>query len=122
MAHLHVYRGELAKVTVVVALHFHVKDLGVDHLAVGDQHVTQQVQHVLADALQLRLNHFSVLVDQLDVTAALVRLSVLDGAHCAPGCAPAADRVFVRHREQVALLIGKLAHLSQHKRTSVSIL
>ena len=87
--HLLVTRGELAQVAVVVTTHFHVEDLGLSNLTVRDEYISKQIENVLADSIQLSFDHTSVLVDELDVTAALIRLTVLNGAHGTPSCASA---------------------------------
>ena len=91
VSHLLVTRGELAQVAVVVTTHFHVEDLSLSNLTVRDEYISKQIENVLADSIQLSFDHTSVLVDELDVTAALIRLTVLNGAHGTPGCASATN-------------------------------
>ena len=59
----HVAARKFAQVPVIVAAHFHVKDLGVGDFALGDEHVLEQTQHVLAKFKQLRLDLLFVPLD-----------------------------------------------------------
>ena len=95
--YLHLTRSKFAKIAIVVSAHLHVEDFGLCHLRVGNEHILEQVEHVLANAVQLCLDHLAVLVDQLEVSAALVRLSVLNSADCAPRSTSTAHRVLVRY-------------------------
>ena len=77
--YLRLSRGKLAEVSVVVTAHFHVEDLGLGDLSLLDQLVLKEVKHLLADEVELTLDLLAVPLDQLEVLAALVLFSVLDG-------------------------------------------
>ena len=76
---LHFSGSELAKIAIVVSAHLHVEHLGFSSLRVGDQNVSEQREHILADLVQLSFNHLAVLVDQLNVLASLISLTILNG-------------------------------------------
>ena len=61
--YLHLTRSEFAKIAIVIASHLHVEDLGFGDLRVWDEDVFEQVEHVLANAIQFRLDHLAILVD-----------------------------------------------------------
>lgn len=82
---------ELAEVSVVVAQHLHVEHFRIGcHRCVWNQGLLEQMNHILAQLIQLELNLLSVPVDQVKVLAAFVLLLVLDRTDCAPGSSPRA--------------------------------
>ena len=64
-------------------------------MRVGNQYILKQIEHVLADAIEFKLDHLAVLVDELEMATALVRLTVLNRANSAPRSTPASHRVLV---------------------------
>jgi len=75
---LHFTGSKFAEVTIVVTAHLHVEDLGVGDLRVWNEHILEQIEHVLADAIEFRLDHLAILVDQFEMSAAFVSLTVLN--------------------------------------------
>lgn len=90
--------------------HLVVEDLGLPGLGLGNQGLVQNIQHILANLLQLGLNLLTVVADDSDVLlGALGLLLLLDGGDNAPRRTAGADDVLVRDGEQVALVDGELA-------------
>lgn len=103
-----VARSELGEVTVVVTLpvveheytyffvsfipsqkqgdvHLVVENLGLARLGLGDERLVQDIEYILADALELLLDLLAVLADGLDVLLrALGLFLLLDGGDDAP--------------------------------------
>ncbi len=77
---------EFAQISIVITLHLEEEDFGLGVLGILDQHVVQQVDHVIADVLQLLLDLRTVTLDDVDVARALQLLLVLNGRNSAPGC------------------------------------
>lgn len=90
--------------------HLVVEDLGLASLSLGDQGLVQNVQHILADLLQLGLDLLTVVADDADVLlGALGLLLLLDGGDDTPRGTAGTDDVLVRDGQQVALVDGELA-------------
>ena len=89
---------DLAHVSVVVALHFLVEDLGLFVLGALDE-AFKQLENIVTEAAQLILDSLLVLFDEVDVLAValglLVVLVLLDVRERAPGSSARGNRVFV---------------------------
>lgn len=86
-----------------------VEDLAFASLSLGDQALVEDVEHILADLLKLKLDLLAVLADDIDVLArALGLLFLLDAGDDAPGSTAGADDVLVGHGEKVALVDSEL--------------
>mmetsp|Transcript_43197 Transcript_43197/g.102914 ORF Transcript_43197/g.102914 Transcript_43197/m.102914 type:complete len:286 (-) Transcript_43197:20-877(-) len=106
---------ELCNVAVVVSLHLLVEYLGLTAAGLCDQLVVQKCEDGVADGLQLVLNLLAVLLCIGGVLrVALGRLLLHDARDDAPRSTARAHSVLVGHRQQVALLYGKLAALVAH--------
>jgi hypothetical protein len=124
-------RGELGKVAVVVTLpvgllasdyrvtqisqdllnaHLVVENLGLASGGIGNEALVENVEDILADLFELRLNLLAVVLDGGDVlVGALGLLLLLNGGDDAPRGTAGADDVLVGNAEQVALVNGELA-------------
>jgi len=82
-----------------------VEDLGFTRLGLGNQGLVQDVEDILADLLELRLDLLTVLADGRDMlVGALGLLLLLDGRDNAPGSTSSADDVLVGNRQEIALV------------------
>ncbi|GER27328.1 ribonuclease HII [Striga asiatica] len=100
---------ELRQVTMIVALHLQVEDLGVAAGGRSNEFGVEEPEDAVADVGELRLDLGSVTLDGGHValvTAALLLL--LDGGDDPPGGAAGAYDVLVGDGEEVALLHGEL--------------
>jgi len=87
-----------------------VENLGLAGSGVGDEGLIEDIEDVLADLLELRLDLVAVVADGGDVlVGALGLLLLLDRRDNAPAGAAGANDVLVGDREEVALVDGKLA-------------
>ena len=87
-----------------------IEDLRLASCSVGDQALVENVEHILADLLQLGLDLLTVLADDADVLVrAFGLLLLLDAGDDAPRSTTRADDVLVSHGEKVTLVNGKLA-------------
>ena len=88
---------------VRTGLHLLVEDGGLGALRLLDQLLIEQLQDVVADRIELRLNLDLVGADEVSIGRALLGLLILDRADDAQRRAPGAHHVLVRDRDQVAL-------------------
>jgi hypothetical protein len=89
--------------------HLVVEDLGLARLGLGDERVVEDVEDILADLLELRLDLLAVVADGAEVLLrALGVLLLLDGRNDAPRRASGTDNVLVGDGQQVALVHGEL--------------
>jgi hypothetical protein len=85
-----------------------VEDLGLARLGLGDKGVVEDVEHILADLLELGLDLLAVVADGADVLlGALGLLFLLDRGDDAPRGAPGTDDVLVGDGQKVALVNGE---------------
>ena len=103
--------GELGQVSVVVALHLVVEDLGLASAGVRYEVLVEQAEYVGTDLLELLLDLRAIGAHERIVAALLL---LLDGAGDAPRGASRTNHVLVRHAEQVALLDGQLGVVCGH--------
>lgn len=90
-------------------VHLVVKDLGLARFGLGDERLVEDVEHILADLLQLGLNLLAVVADDGDVLlGALGFLLLLDGRNNAPRGTAGANHVLVGDREEIALVDSEL--------------
>lgn len=112
------------------SVHLVVEDLGLAGGGVGDQALVENVQHVLADLLELQLDLGAVVADGADVLIrALLLLLLLDRRDDAPRRSPCTDDVLVGDRQEVALVdrelaakLGHLLHVRYHLIVSLGLL
>ena len=84
---LPVSREEFTKVAVVIALHLHVENFSVGLSRVDDEGVSEQVDNVLADVVELILKLGAVPLNEVDVLASFVFFLVLNGNNSSPSYA-----------------------------------
>jgi len=100
---------ELRKVTVVIALHLEVEDLGLSVVGGRDEVLVQEFKNRRADLLELALDDCTVLLDALHVLGVTLGLFLgLDAADDTPGGTAGTDNVLVGYGKEVALLNRKL--------------
>mmetsp|Transcript_15504 Transcript_15504/g.41572 ORF Transcript_15504/g.41572 Transcript_15504/m.41572 type:complete len:326 (-) Transcript_15504:6-983(-) len=124
--------AELGEVTVVVALHLEVENLGLSGGGLADKVVVEEREDLVADFVELSLNGLTVVLDDLELhgIGVLGALLGLDGGDDAEGRAPGANDVLVGYREQVALLereVGvrhfrELLHVLHHLLVALGLL
>ena len=109
---------ELGEVTVVIALHLVVEDLGLLGGGVGDEGLLDDAEDVIADVDELGLDLGLVVLDDGHLVGIAL---LLDGGNDAPGRTAGADDVLVGDGEEVALLngellglLGNLLHVGDH--------
>ena len=86
-----------------------IEHLALTSLGLWDQAVVEDVEHILAHVLELRLNLLAVLANDADMLLrALGLLFLLDAGDDAPRGTARADHVLVRHGEEIALIDCKL--------------
>lgn len=89
-------------------LHLVVKDLGLASLGLRNEGLVKNVEHILANPLQLILNFLAVITDDSDMLlGALGFLLLLDGGNDAPGGTAGTDHVLVRDGEKVTFINGQ---------------
>jgi len=89
--------------------HLVVEDLGLARLGLGDKRVVEDVEDILADLLELRLDLLSVVADGANVLlGAFGLLLLLDRGDDAPGRTSCSDNVLVGDGQEVALVDGQL--------------
>ena len=87
-----------------------VEDLALAGLGLGDKALVENVEDILADLLELKLDLLAVLADDTDVlVGALGLLLLLDAGDDAPGSTAGADDVLVGDGKEVALVDCELA-------------
>lgn len=87
-----------------------VKDLALASLSLGDEALIENVEDILADLLELKLDLLAVLADDANVlVGTLGLLLLLDAGNDAPGGTAGADDVLVGHGKEVALVDCELA-------------
>lgn len=99
-----------------------VEDLGLASGSIGDESLVKDVEHILADLLELRLDLLAVVADGADVLlGALGLLFLLDGGDDSPRGTAGADDVLVGNGQEVALVdrqlaaqLGHLLHVGHH--------
>jgi hypothetical protein len=109
---------EFGKITVVVSLHFVVKDLGLFGGRVGDQRIINDAEDIVTDINKFTLDLALVVLDDFH----LLGLSLLlDGGDNTPRSTARSDDILVGNRQQVALfdrelcwLLGDLLHVGDH--------
>jgi hypothetical protein len=82
---------EFAKVAVVIALHFHVKNFRIGLGRVDDKGVSKKVDNVLADVVELIFKFSAVPLDQINVLTSLVFFLVLNSNNGSPGHTAGSD-------------------------------
>lgn len=91
-------------------VHLVVENLGLASLSLGDKRLVQNVENILADALQFVLDLLAVVLDDGNVLLrALGFLLLLNGGDDAPGGTAGTNDVLVGNRQQVTLIDSKLA-------------
>jgi hypothetical protein len=91
-------------------IHLVVEHLALARLGLGDEALVEDIEDILADILELRLDLLAVLADDADVLLrALGLLFLLDAGDDAPRSTTSADHVLVGHGEQVTLVNRKFA-------------
>jgi hypothetical protein len=87
-----------------------VEDLGFPRFGLGDEGIVKDIEDVLADILQFRLDLLTIVTDGGNVLiSTLGLLLLLDRGDYTPGRTAGAHYVLVRDREQVAFINGQLA-------------
>jgi hypothetical protein len=87
-----------------------VEDFGLPRFGLGDERIVKDVEDVLADILQLRLDFLAIVADGGDVlVGTLGLLLLLDGGDYTPGRTAGAHNILVRDREQVTFINSQLA-------------
>ena len=86
-----------------------VEDLGLSRLGLGDQRVVENIQHILADLLELGLDLLAVIADDADMLIrTLLLLLLLDRGDDAPGSTTGANNVLVGDGKEIALVDSEL--------------
>ena len=89
--------------------HFVVEDLGLSRLGLRNEDFIENLEDILADALELRLDLLAVVADGADVlVGALGLLLLLDRRDYAPGSTAGTHDVLVGDREEVTLVYRQL--------------
>jgi hypothetical protein len=87
-----------------------VEDLALASLCLGDEALVEDVEDILADLLELKLDLLAVLADDTDVlVGALGLLLLLDAGDDAPRGTAGADDVLVGDGKKVTLVNCELA-------------
>jgi hypothetical protein len=85
-----------------------VEDLGLARLGLGDERVVENVENILADLLELRLDLLSVVADGANVLLGALRLLLLlDRGDDSPRRTSRADHVLVGNGQKIALVDGQ---------------
>jgi hypothetical protein len=85
-----------------------VEDLALPRLGLRDEAVVKDVENILADLLELRLDLLAVVADGTDVLVTTLRLLLLlDGGDYAPRGTARANDVLVGDGKQIALVDGE---------------
>ena len=91
-------------------IHLVVEDLALAGLGLGDEALVKNVEDILADLLELKLDLLTVLADDTNVLlGALGLLLLLDAGDDAPGSTAGSDNVLVGDGKEVALVNCELA-------------
>jgi hypothetical protein len=91
-------------------IHLVVEDLALASLCLGDEALVKDVEDILADLLELKLDLLAVLADDADVlVSALGLLLLLDAGDDAPRGTAGSDDVLVGDGKKVALVNCELA-------------
>ena len=111
-------------------VHLVVEDLGLARGSVGDKSLVEDIEDILADLLELKLNLGAVLLDGGNVlVGALGLLLLLDRGDDAPGSTAGNDNVLVGDAKEVALVdgeltteLGHLLHVGDHLIVALGLL
>ena len=109
---MHACHDHVCLVCLSARYHVHlvVEHLALAGLGLGNEAVVEDVQHILADLLELQLDLLAVFADDADVLVrALGLLFLLDAGDDTPRRTARADDVLVRDREEIALVHRQLA-------------
>ena len=103
-------RSELSEVSVVVALHLVVEDLGLAGFSLGDKGLIENIEDILADLLKLGFNLLTVVADGADVLIrALGLFLLLNGGDDSPGSTSCANHILVCDGKEVSLVDSELS-------------
>lgn len=92
------------------SLHLVVEHLGLASLSLGNKGLVKNVEHILADSLQLIFDLLTVVTDDRNVLlGALGFLLLLDGGNDTPGGTAGTDHVLVRDGEKVTFIDSQFA-------------
>lgn len=107
-----------------------IEDFRLARGSVRNEAIIQNIENVLADLLELRLDLVSVFADGADVLVRSLRLLLLlDGGDDAPRGTASTDNILVGNREEVALVnaefaakLGDLLHVGYHLIVALGLL
>jgi hypothetical protein len=94
-----------------------IEDLGLARLGLWDEGLIQDIEHILADFLELGLNLLTIITDGANMLVRALRfLLLLDRRDDAPRSTSGADHVLVGDREQVSFVDGEFSTKLFHVR------
>ena len=86
---------EFTKISVVVALHFHIKNFCVSLRRIDNERIAKKIDDILTNLIEFIFEFFTIPLDQVNILATFVFFLVLDSNDGAPGNATGAYRIFV---------------------------
>ncbi len=87
-----------------------VENLRLSRLGLGNQRLVQNIEHILADLLELRLDLLTVVTDGCNMLiGALGLFLLLDGGDYAPRSTASTDNVLVCNGQQISLVNGEFS-------------
>src|SRR3990167_2929434 len=119
----------LGNISVVVALHLQIEDIGFIAATAGrNELLVQHLQDVVAIFVQLLLDLLLVVSEERKVLAVLGLFLGLDAGDGSPSSSSGADSVFVGNRQEVSLInaellikVSDLFHVIEHVLESLSL-
>lgn len=99
---------EFSEISMVIALHFEVKHLGISGCGGGNESRIKKFEDSITNIRELSFNFGSVVTDHRDmVIVASAFLLLFDGGNDTPGSPTSADDVLVGDGKEISLLDGE---------------